>query len=64
MAGRTDVVKGRIEEAVGALMGNDKLREKCKRDQVAGEAKQAAAKVVGQANEVAQQAIDKATGTT
>ncbi len=28
MGGKTDVVKGRIKEAAGALTGNDKLRGK------------------------------------
>ena len=27
MSGKTDVVKGRIKEAAGALTGNDKLRD-------------------------------------
>ena len=27
MSGKTDVVKGRIKEAAGALTGNDELRE-------------------------------------
>ena len=30
MGGKTDVVKGRIEEAAGALTGNDELREEGK----------------------------------
>ena len=30
MGGKTDVVKGRIKEAAGALTGNDKLRERRK----------------------------------
>ena len=30
MGGKTDVVKGRIKEAAGALTGNDKLREEGK----------------------------------
>ena len=40
MGGKTDVVKGRIKEAVGALTGNDKLRAEGKTDQVVGKAKQ------------------------
>ncbi|MBN2023304.1 MAG: CsbD family protein [Pirellulales bacterium] len=46
MGGKTDVVKGRIKEAAGALTGNDKLREEGKADQAVGKAKQAAQKVV------------------
>jgi uncharacterized protein YjbJ (UPF0337 family) len=41
MGGKTDVVKGRIKEAAGALTGNDKLREEGKTDQAVGKAKQA-----------------------
>jgi uncharacterized protein YjbJ (UPF0337 family) len=41
MGGKTDVVKGRIKEAAGALTGNDKLRDEGKTDQVVGKAEQA-----------------------
>ena len=41
MGGETDVVKGRIKEAAGALTGNDKLRAEGKTDQVVGKAEQA-----------------------
>jgi uncharacterized protein YjbJ (UPF0337 family) len=41
MSGKTDKVKGRIKEAVGALTGNDKLRDEGKTDQVVGQVKQA-----------------------
>jgi uncharacterized protein YjbJ (UPF0337 family) len=44
MSGKTDVVKGRIKEAAGALTGNDKLREEGKTDQAVGQAKQAVQK--------------------
>ena len=36
MGGKTDVVKGRIKEAAGALTGNDKLRAEGRTDQVVG----------------------------
>lgn len=45
MGGKTDVVKGRIKEAAGALTGNDELREEGKTDQAVGKAKQAVQKV-------------------
>jgi uncharacterized protein YjbJ (UPF0337 family) len=45
MGGKTDIAKGRIEEAAGVLAGNDKLRNKGKTDQAVGQVKQAAAKV-------------------
>ena len=41
MSCKTDVVKGRLKEAVGALTGNDKLREEGQADQVVWTAKQA-----------------------
>jgi uncharacterized protein YjbJ (UPF0337 family) len=41
MSGKTDVVKGRIKEAAGALTGNDKLRAEGKTDQAVGKTKQA-----------------------
>jgi uncharacterized protein YjbJ (UPF0337 family) len=45
MSGKTDVVKGRIKEAAGALTGNDELREEGKADQAVGKTKQAVQKV-------------------
>jgi uncharacterized protein YjbJ (UPF0337 family) len=41
MGGKTDEVKGRIKEAAGTLIGNDKLRDEGKTDQVVGKAEQA-----------------------
>lgn len=46
MSGRTDIVKGRIEEATGVLTGSEKLREKGKTDQAVGRVKQSAEKAV------------------
>ena len=60
MGGKTDVVKGRIEEAVGALTGSDKLREKGKMDQAVGQAKQAAQKGVDQAKHAARTVVGEA----
>ena len=53
MSGKTEVVKGRIEEAAGVLTGNDKLRQKGKSDQAVGKAMQI---------DSAQKALDKAKG--
>ena len=47
MSGKTDVVKGRLKEAAGALTGNDKLRAEGKTDQAVGKVKQVAAKAIG-----------------
>jgi len=46
MGGKTDVVKGLIKEAAGALTGNDKLRADGKADQAVGKVKQVAEKAV------------------
>ncbi len=46
MGGKSDIVKGRIKEAAGALTGNDKLRNEGKMDQAVGQVKQSANKVV------------------
>ena len=45
MSGKTDVIKGRIKEAAGALTDNEKLRQEGKTDQTVGKAKQAVQKV-------------------
>jgi uncharacterized protein YjbJ (UPF0337 family) len=58
MGAKTDVVKGRIKEATGALIGNDKLREEGKADQMAGNAKQAVQATVDEAKKVAENAVD------
>jgi uncharacterized protein YjbJ (UPF0337 family) len=58
MGGKTDVVKGRIKEAAGALTGNDKLRDEGKTDQVVGKAKQA----VQKAADTVTKAVKKVTG--
>jgi len=52
MSGKTDVVKGRIKEAAGALTGNDKLKEEGKADQVVGETKEVVQKVADNIKEV------------
>ena len=46
MSAKTDVVKGRLKEAAGALTGNDDLRAEGKTDQAVGRAKQVAQKTV------------------
>ena len=51
MSGKTDVVKGRLKEAAGALTGNDELRAEGKTDQVIGKVKQVAEKAVDKVEE-------------
>jgi len=46
MGAKTDVAKGRIKEAAGALTGNDKLRVEGKADQAVGKVKEVAGKAV------------------
>jgi uncharacterized protein YjbJ (UPF0337 family) len=58
MSGKTDVVKGRIKEAAGALTGNDDLREEGKTDQAVGKTKQAVQKVA----DTVKKAVKKASG--
>jgi uncharacterized protein YjbJ (UPF0337 family) len=58
MSGKTDVVKGRIKEAAGALTGNDKLREEGKTDQAVGKTKQA----VQKAADTVKKAVKKVIG--
>jgi uncharacterized protein YjbJ (UPF0337 family) len=48
VSGKTDQIKGRIKEAAGVLMDNDRLKRKGKLDQV-----------VGKVNETAEKAVDK-----
>jgi len=51
MSGKTDVVKGRIKEAAGALTGNDELRAEGKTDQAIGKVKEVAEKAVNKVKE-------------
>ena len=57
MSGKTDEVKGRIKEAAGALIGNDKLRDEGKTDQAVGKVKQVGEKAV----EKVKEAVKKVT---
>jgi uncharacterized protein YjbJ (UPF0337 family) len=58
MGGKTDVVKGRIKEAAGALTGNDKLRAEGETDQAVGKTKQA----VQNATDSVKKAVKKVIG--
>ena len=57
MGGKTDVAKGRIKEAAGALTGNDRLRAEGRADQAVGKTKQAVQKTV----DAVTRAVKKAT---
>ncbi len=60
MKGSTRIAKGRIEEASGALTGNDKLRAKGRRDQAAGQIRKDAEEGVRKAQASAREMVDKA----
>jgi len=57
MGGKTDVAKGRIKEAAGALTGNDRLRAEGRADQAVGKTKQVVQKTV----DTVTRAVKKAT---
>ena len=59
MKGSPQVVKGRVEEAAGALTGNDRLRAKGQTDQAVGRVKQAAETGVRKVKEAARKIVDK-----
>ena len=61
MKGSTEVVKGRIEEAAGALTGNDKLRAKGQTDQAVGQVKNAADRGVRKVKNAARKIVDDLT---
>jgi len=52
MSGKTDIVKGRVKEAAGALTGDEKLKVEGKTDQAVGETKEAVQKVADKVKEV------------
>ena len=58
MKGSAEVVKGRIEEAAGALIGDDKLRSRGQTDQAIGYVKQTCEKCECQAKKIVKEAIN------
>jgi len=59
MKGSTEVVKGRFEEAAGALTGNNRLRAKGQTDQAVGHVEQAVEKGVRQVKQSVRKIVDK-----
>ena len=53
MSGTTDVIKGRVKEAVGALTNDQRLKDEGKLDQTAGRIKEGIARVVDKARNAA-----------
>ena len=58
MKGIAKVVKGRVEEAAGALIGNDKLRAKRQTDQAVGHIEQICEKCNCQTKKIVNNAIN------
>jgi len=61
MSGKSDIAKGRIKEAAGALTGNDALREEGKADQTVGKAKQAIENVADGVKQKVDKIVKKAS---
>ena len=59
MGSKTDKIKGRIKEAVGALTDNDHLKREGQRDQAMSEMKEAAESAVEQVKDKAEQAVEQ-----
>jgi len=64
MSGKSDVAKGRVKEALGALTDNDELRKKGKTDQVMGRAKEGMEKAASNIEKKVRKIIDKAEGVS
>ncbi len=60
MKGSAKIAKGRIEEAAGALVGNDRLRAKGQRDQAVGHIQNDSDLGVRKAQASARVMVDKA----
>jgi uncharacterized protein YjbJ (UPF0337 family) len=58
MSGKTDIVKGRIKEAAGALTGSDKLRAEGQADQAVGQTEQAVQKAADTVKKAVKKAIE------
>jgi uncharacterized protein YjbJ (UPF0337 family) len=58
MGGKTDEVKGRIKEAVGAVTDNDKLCAEGQTDQAVGKVEQVAEKAVDTVKQTVKQLRD------
>jgi uncharacterized protein YjbJ (UPF0337 family) len=59
MKGITQIVKGRIEEAAGAISGSEKLRSKGQTDQAIGRVKKGAEKSFRKARETIDRIAEK-----
>jgi uncharacterized protein YjbJ (UPF0337 family) len=48
-SGRSDKIKGRVKEAVGAVTDNTRLKQEGRRDQAVGKVKEAVDRVIDKA---------------
>ena len=64
MNGKLDIAKGRIKEAVGALVDDKELRNEGKADQADGKAKEVVEETIQAIKNTAQESIDKVKGTS
>lgn len=60
MKGSVKIAKGRVEEAAGALVGNDRLRAKGQTDQTVGRIIKTGENGIRQATESARKIVEKA----
>jgi uncharacterized protein YjbJ (UPF0337 family) len=49
MSGTTDKIKGRVEEAVGVVTDNQRLKDEGRKDQAVGKVKKAVERVIDKA---------------
>ena len=61
MSGKSDIVKGRIKEAAGALTGNEALRDEGKADQTVGKVKRVVEKVAENIKTTIDDVVEKTT---
>ena len=59
MGSKSDKIKGRVKEAVGALTDNDRLKREGQRDQAVGEVKEAAESATEQVKDKVKRAVQK-----
>ena len=59
MSGTTDVIKGRVKEAVGVLTNDQGLKDEGKLDQTTGKIKEGVARVVDKVEDAAKAANRK-----
>jgi uncharacterized protein YjbJ (UPF0337 family) len=62
MGSKTDKIKGRIKEAMGALTDNDNLKREGQRDQAVGEVKEAAESAAEKVQDEVERVAQKVKG--